>query len=143
MFGIAAAIFFVVFVAVLLIAMCADHDQPPPPKPKVKQNPQMPLKPETEKPIFQTDLEEVSENVAFHVIEGGKPNLCFAMDNYYADDVPEPPPPPQEGEDWKTATYRSYALSSVRDTPTTVKKPDRSSSSYDYEYEESSYSTSA
>ena len=140
MLDVFAAIFCLAVISVLLIAMCTHVEEPPPKPVRVKQNPQMNLQPEQAKPIFQTDLEEVSENVTFHVIEGGKPNLCFPMDNYYGDDVPEPPPPAPESPDWKTATYRSYALSSVRGSTETVKKPEKSSStSYEYEEDSSSY----
>lgn len=81
----ASIAFLVVFVIVLVLVVvqCCKTEEaslppPPPTEKKKKVNPDK---------IFQDNLEEISENVAFHVIDKkGKIN-CFPMDQF-DDDVP-------------------------------------------------------
>jgi hypothetical protein len=105
-----------VFIAILvfLVSLCADSDQPEPPaKPTPTPTPAPMRQPsfDGKQPIFERDLDEMSENAAFHNITGDTRQICFAMDDYnepgLADTVRRPaggrgaplPDDPSDGSD--------------------------------------------
>jgi hypothetical protein len=83
-----------VLVVVIALCSCTDkHPEEPAPAPKPhRRPPSLPPPPDGTQPIFERDLDEMSENAGFHVIpdnKGEEIRMTFGMDAYADHDFDE------------------------------------------------------
>ncbi|OHT11109.1 hypothetical protein TRFO_04065 [Tritrichomonas foetus] len=155
-FALSASILLLVIIPILIFN-CTEHSvsEEPKKKPHTRQKQRAP--PSPRKPvgqIFQNDLEEISENVAFHVIENKEENNEKPFDALYdipdelpegfrttknvlpkVEKDPEAPPKNDDHDDEKVPTSSSSSSSSDR------RKNNQDTASYSTGYSDYSYSS--